>query len=301
MPENRRAPHQFAENHGGVSQSKGHLDDKSAEELLTELEVKLDTMTDRTYDADAIDPYLSALDKKQPIQTQFDVKGSWEQFRSQHALLFEEDDTPTPNHPKSASHSFRFRRVIPRIIAAALVIGILGMLFAQATGFDVFGAIGQWTRDTFRFSAPSTVLPDAFEDTHTSAVAEKYSTLQDAFDAHSIDIPLAPSWVPKGYQLDFVEATAYAEQYAFSASYINADNEAVTLNYTYWVGGQFVPSVVEKDAEDVQTYTRNGIAHYILSNENVHLAAWVNGACECYIVGNLEFEEFITMIDSIYV
>ena len=51
----------------------------------------------------------------------------------------------------------------------------------------------------------------------------------------------------------------------------------------------------------VLTYEQNGVVHYILSNENVHLAAWVNGTCECYIVGNLELEEFMTMIDSIYV
>ena len=285
MPENERAPHQYPNNNGGVSQSQGHLDDKSAEELLTELEVKLDTMTDRTYNADAIDPYLTALEEKQPLQKRFDVNESWKQFRSQHALLFEEDDTPTPNHPKSVSHSFRFRRVIPRILAAAVAVGILGMLFAQATGFDVFGAIGQWTRDTFRFSSSSVSLPDAFEDTQTYSMVDQYSSLQDAFDAYSIETPLAPSWIPEGYELGFVEATAYAEQYAFSASYINADNEAVTLNYTYWTGEQFVPSIV----------------HYILSNENVHLAAWVNGTCECYIVGNLEFEEFIAMIDSIYV
>lgn len=301
MPENKRAPHQFAENHGGVSQSQGHLDDKSAEELLTELEVKLDTMTDRTYDADTIDPYLSALDKKQPIQTQFDVKGSWEQFRSQHALLFEEDDTPTPNHPKSASHSFRFRRVIPRILAAAVIVGILGMLFAQATGFDVFGAIGQWTRDTFRFSSSSVLLPDAFEDTQTYSVVEQYPSLQDAFDAYSIEIPLAPSWIPEGYELCFVEASSFGSKYMFSASYVNESSDAISLNYTYWISGQYVPSIAEKDEKDVLTYEQNGVLHYILSNENVHLVAWVNGTCECYIVGNLEPEEFMKMIDSIYV
>lgn len=301
MPENKRAPHQFAENHGGVSQSQGHLDDKSAEELLTELEVKLDTMTDRTYDADTIDPYLSALDKKQPIQTQFDVKGSWEQFRSQHALLFEEDDTPTPNHPKSASHSFRFRRVIPRILAAAVIVGILGMLFAQATGFDVFGAIGQWTRDTFRFSSSSVLLPDAFEDTQTYSVVEQYPSLQDAFDAYSIEIPLAPSWIPDGYELCFVEASSFGSKYMFSASYVNESSDAISLNYTYWISGQYVPSIAEKDEKDVLTYEQNGVLHYILSNENVHLVAWVNGTCECYIVGNLEPEEFMKMIDSIYV
>lgn len=301
MPENERAPHQYPNDNGGVSQSQGHLDDKSAEELLTELEVKLDTMTDRTYDADDIDSYLTALDEKQPLQKQFDVNESWKQFRSQHALLFEEDDTPTPNHQKSASHSFRFRRIIPRILAAAVAVGILGMLFAQATGFDVFGAIGQWTRDTFRFSSSSVSLPEAFDDTQTYSMVDQYSSLQDAFDAYSIEIPLAPSWMPNGYELDFVEVSAFEKKYLFSASYTNGSNGAITLTYTYWNNGQYVPSIAEKDAGDVMTYEQGGIVHYILSNENVHLAAWVNDTCECYIVGDLEPEEFMTMIDSIYV
>lgn len=41
MPEKKRTPHQSREEMRGVSQSKWHLHDKSAEELLTELEAKL--------------------------------------------------------------------------------------------------------------------------------------------------------------------------------------------------------------------------------------------------------------------
>lgn len=54
MPEKKRTPHQSREEMRGVSQSKGHLHDKSAEELLTELEAKLDSMTDQTYDEELV-------------------------------------------------------------------------------------------------------------------------------------------------------------------------------------------------------------------------------------------------------
>ena len=96
MPEKKRAPHQSGRGKGNVSQIQGHLCDKTADELLTELEARIDEMTDLTYDEDVIDSYLAALDKKAPLEKDFDVERSWEKFRSQHAILFDEDILPKP-------------------------------------------------------------------------------------------------------------------------------------------------------------------------------------------------------------
>ena len=46
MPEKKRAPYQSGSGKGSVSQIQGHLCDKTADELLTELESKMDEMTD---------------------------------------------------------------------------------------------------------------------------------------------------------------------------------------------------------------------------------------------------------------
>ena len=61
MPEKKRAPHQSGRGKGNVSQIQGHLCDKTADELLSELEARMDEMTDLTYDVDVIDSYLAAL------------------------------------------------------------------------------------------------------------------------------------------------------------------------------------------------------------------------------------------------
>ena len=133
MPEKKRTPHQSREEMRGVSQSKWHLHDKSAEELLTELEAKLDSMTDQTYDEELVDAYLEALDEKAPLPKQFDVESSWNQFRSKHSILFDADDIlPNPKHSRSFSHKFRFRKAIPQLVAAAAIVGVLGMFGAQA-------------------------------------------------------------------------------------------------------------------------------------------------------------------------
>lgn len=151
MPEEKRTPCQAEEELGDVAQSNGDLYDMSADSLLTELEVKLDAMTDRSYDADVVDAYLAALDEKVPLQEQFDTDKSWKSFRSQHVILFEENTLLELDRAISAAHKRRFRKVLPRIIAAAAVIGILNMFCAQAAGMNVFGAIGHWTEETFQF------------------------------------------------------------------------------------------------------------------------------------------------------
>ena len=48
MSEKKRSPHQSGSGKGNVSQNHGHLCDKTADELLTELEDRMDEMTDLT-------------------------------------------------------------------------------------------------------------------------------------------------------------------------------------------------------------------------------------------------------------
>ena len=125
MPEKKRAPHQSGRGKGNVSQIQGHLCDKTADELLTELEARMDEMTDLTYDEDVIDSYLAALDKKAPLEKDFDVERSWEKFRSQHAILFDEDISPKPEVPQRGSHGFRFRRAFARVVVVAAIVAVL--------------------------------------------------------------------------------------------------------------------------------------------------------------------------------
>ena len=88
MPEKRETSHQEGEPGRKTSQNQRHLADQSAEELLDELETRLDAMTDLDYDKDTIQACLNALDQKAPLQKEFDTARSWETFRSKHAILF---------------------------------------------------------------------------------------------------------------------------------------------------------------------------------------------------------------------
>ena len=194
---------------------------------------------------------------------------------------------------------------IARVVVVAAIVAVFTMFCAQAAGIDVFGAIGRWTEETFRFAAPAGPATSAVSavpvdiDGVLIYEVEQYPTLQDAFDAHSISEPLAPSWIPEGYVLDYVEASPSTGQVVFTASY-SSGQSILNLMYSYRMDGTFSSSIFEKDGSSVIEYTKNGIVHYIMSNVNVRVAAWVNGTCECSITGPLTEQEMITIIDSIY-
>ena len=232
MPEKKRAQHQSGSGKGSVSQIQGHLCDKTADELLTELESKMDEMTDLTYDEDVVDSYLDALDEKAPLEEDFDVKQSWEKFRSQHAILFDEDALPNPEVPQRKSHGFRFRKTFARVVVVAAIVGLFSMFCAQAAGIDVFGVIGRWTEETFRFSAPASSRSPAAQNDDLLSNPKEYTTLQDAFDDYSISEPLAPTWIPEGYVLDYVEVVPSSGQILFNASYSNGQS-TLTFSYSY--------------------------------------------------------------------
>lgn len=305
MPEKKRAQRQSGSGKGSVSQIQGHLCDKTADELLTELESKMDEMTDLTYDEDVIDSYLDALDEKAPLEEDFDVKQSWEKFRSQHAILFDEDALPNPEVPQRRSHGFRFRKTFARVVVVAAIVALFSMFCAQAAGIDVFGAIGRWTEETFRFSIPprtgSSVLDGASQEDGELSEVIHYDTLQEALDTHSIIARVAPTWLPDGYTQQYIDATTLSNQVVIEASYMDEKGKLIGITYTYWTDSSFEPSMLEKDEISVVEYKQSGITHYIMSNENVRTVTWVNGTCECALWGVLSSDELEKIIDSIYV
>lgn len=299
MSESECTPQQ----HGGAvdrsSQNPKHLEGKSPDDILNELEAKMDAMTDLNYDETVIEEYLAALDEKAPLAVELNVNQSWTTFRSQHAILFEPDDGPMlEKHGGRTGSRGRIRIVLPRLVAVAVIASILCMLCAQAAGIDVFSAIGRWTEEKFGFRGPYTqgegAAPTAPPD--PDAV---YGSLQEALDAYAIPEKLAPTWMPDGYEVTYIDVVRYTDQILIQASYNDGTNDLM-FNFTYWTEERFEPSVVEKNGTPVVLYEKAGITHYIMSNANVMVAAWMHGLCECVMWGTLTAEQLELMIDSIY-
>ena len=63
---------------------------------------------------------------------------------------------------------------------------------------------------------------------------------------------------------------------------------------------QEIPFRHEKDSEDVVIVELAGVQHYILSNFDEYIVAWVLNGVECSLVTNCQEEELHCMLKSIY-
>ena len=137
-----------------------------------------------------------------------DVDKAWAEFQEYYNVPEGADDSLYPCKTETGNSSEnpakfpsprtpRLHRWIKQglvaVIAVAAVFG--GMVAAQAAGIDVFGTIGRWTDNVFRF------MPSGNENsTSTGANAgediSKYATLREALASVGIDENLAPTWCP---------------------------------------------------------------------------------------------------------
>lgn len=252
-----------------------------------------------------------------------DVDAAWERFKTNYLpyvtdgrSLYDFDDDE-PNHTEAANPvsdisslsnkkriSPRGRRLLGRMVSLAAVIAVLlGLLTvtAYAMGYDLWGVVAQWTKDTFTFV--SAAKADNAEIPNTSNTEDKYGDLQVALDAFEITEPLAPNWFPEGFKLNSVnvDETSNPQAVLFQADYsrdeqwiiiqitmhLHADN----ATYTEW----------QKNDEDVITISIENCTFYVMSNAERGCAVWSNGPFECSIIGDITSEEITMILQSIYV
>ena len=174
------------------------------------------------------------------------------------------------------------------------LVGLLLCGAASALGFNVFQALADWTAETFGFvSASASDEADRGED--------PYKTLR-AIVEDETEVLVIPCWIPEG--------TAEAGEVS-----VVERSDGVRIASTYQVlGGEFMVRVMlyndevpieykgtyQKDDMPVNIYEVNGVAHYLMSNNETKMATWTNTNVEVLIQGNLEFEDLEKMIDSIY-
>lgn len=177
---------------------------------------------------------------------------------------------------------------------------MLSSLFViQAFGFDLFGALGQWSKDVFYLESSHPVQNDDSQGHSIGADQSNYATLQDALDSYGISDISAPTWLPNGFQISSVSVSSQPDSTIFYATFENGDlflsiryvqygQIPTTYNYTY-----------EKDENSIQQYQKNGIIHYIMTNLNTTEVVWAFNNYECAIQGDVSEHDLKSMIDSI--
>lgn len=233
--------------------------------------------------------------KKEKVPSELvDVNAAWESFQQKcnspgenAGSLQDEKEIGEPIPFKKKQHSRNMKRIALRFACAAAV--IFAILFtntitAYAFGYNLWGAVAEWTKDTFRFRNTGTSI----------YLNDEVSTI---FSENSIDEKLIPTWFPEGYQYEGIETYDIFHATIFRLQYINDDSEIwVTIRKMKKPS----PSVFEKDNNEVTAYEAGGVNHYIMTNIDLRLIVWTIQEYECNISGYFSLDDATKMIDSIY-
>lgn len=192
-------------------------------------------------------------------------------------------------------------------VAAVVILFFSGIGIADAAGLDAWEKVASWTEEIFTFRDRGGNLEVSTPTSHEPDGTGNYASLQEALDAYGITDPIAPKWIPKGYNAEEVVATTTTNGASISAVYVSDEklpdkdlNKAIYIDIFFDSIGDGILHV-QKDAEDPGIYESCGIEHYIMTNTGDLVAVWQQGGYECTIGGNsLSTEELKEMIDSIY-
>lgn len=277
------------------------IDDMSSE-LLENL---ICSDTDSEFDEEVRRYALEVLRKREKTERNVDVDQAWDTFCNEYLPMAGEDplypeiknenllaDEYVPSEKKH--HGIVSRSIWKKVasVAAAVVVLLMGTtVTAYACGFDIWGVVAHWTKDTFGFrlnqAEPMQESLDAVE------TADLAATLLD----YGIEEPLVPTWFPEGFSFKEVEVFETPMETCFTAVYIRGeDNIVIDITHMFQISN----GTYEIDHNSVKSYISHGVEHFITSNDGEIRTIWFDGANEVSIGGDVTEAELITMIESLY-
>lgn len=171
--------------------------------------------------------------------------------------------------------------------AAVLAILLVGSVTAKAFGFNMWKAVIQWTQETFHFGDWGRT------DVNNGL---QFDSLQKALEEGNTPAWLAPTYIPHGFTLENITVKQTPLKNTYKAIYANAGKDIVITVQDH-LGKS--PVYVEQNEGLVEEYKADGVTYYLFTDVNVVKATWINGSCECSIIGDVTIDDLKTMIDSI--
>lgn len=278
----------------------------STEELQRILREDFESGEESTAENDEfITKVMEVIEKRErskPSSPAFDPAAGWEDFqknyypteedpvllcdRAELEKLTQKHRVVGKAHPASTGRPARHVKRIA-LVAAAIGVFMTLLVAAQAAGFDVFGAMAQWTNETFRFmTAP----------TQNSEVVD----LCSALDAHGIPTEYAPSWIPDGFVAEEPKVAETKRYTSVSMSFRNGENE-ILFTVTWYNSEDTIDLAnYEKKLGDAIPYMNRKQLFYIFDNTNRTTATWFDGnTLTITICGQISIDDMKSIIDSI--
>lgn len=297
MSEAERAPNGGRQ--GSLKQSEGHwrenLRDRWAELMLENAEY--DDLS-----AELID-VVDELQKHDPEMTVTDtqVQRSYLRFCEKNPQLLESEETAAPAAAKrrnlSATPSHKpFKKLL--ILAATLVV-VLSLFTVQASGFNLFRTLAEWTASVLRIGNDSSEQISMGENDLAVGETRVYETPEEMLADLNIKGCVLPTWLPERFSLQLCEATKSEVRISFRVIY-TADTGCLALKW--WQNPNRDTPAIEKDQKDVLSLFVHSVEHYIFydGESGMEKAVWNNGDFGCRMMGDVSQEELERIVKSVY-
>lgn len=261
------------------------------EKLTDRLADWLADVTEDRADTAQLDAILDALDALDPPPDEPDPAAALERFHQDYAGLFAKAEAEARKKPVKRAGVLRKLVLIAAILLAA-------MMTAQALGVDVFGALGRWTKEAFRFG--SAASQEAVVTQYPMSIDEhvEYASMEEALAAFGIEAPVAPQWIPERFQKD----TEFMGTVTPSGALVCADyySDDGILSVLIQEVDEYSDFIIDKDERLPQSYYFGNHLHYIFFDKDYLKVVWQNGVLLCLICGEISMDEAEIMIHSIY-
>lgn len=290
----------------GYQEKYAYLDQLSTQELEELLRADLSSAEDGQDDAVFhIVEVMLKREMDEPTGAIPDTDAAWKEFKQYYDIpegsglsLYpcgDADAIPSSAAGADLRPRARRRRILWRsslIAAAAMAALLCGMVAAQASGVDVFGTLGRWTNDTFRFISRYTVgEPD-------DGMSPEYRDIVRSTLAGWGAEDLFPTWSPEGFEASEPRIISNSRSDAMSIDF-SGNGKLYSIKIAHFHNPASSSGAFEKDSDPVEEYISNDRLFYIFSNMDTSTATWFDSEFMVTISGNLTLDELKSILDSI--
>lgn len=268
----------------GDRPSAGQLDSMSTAELLEGMEQALYSMAEETYDAELIDAYLEALERKSPMPEHPTADESYERFRARVGELNAAvNPQSAPARRTRPGPRRALRTALVAVITAACLLSC--MVVAQAAGVDVFGSIARWTDNLFGFGDVEDMEAAPAPTESTEITIEYIESL----------LPVVPDGFVMEEQKVFRDDITGRIEYNV---YFEHDEQYIAFRAVTSEGENV--HIYQKDDQSVNTIIIDNYKFYLFLNNDCPMAVWQLNDLEFSIFTNLSMEELSNIIINSY-
>lgn len=249
---------------------------------------------------------IADREKKQAIYGLRDADVAWKSFNENYRPFIDEkslyeddedDEVTITQAGESAAQTSTSGQLLRRrksgflrlagVAAAVMVLAFACSLTAYAMGFDLWGAVATWTKETFGFEAVA----------GNRSIPEQLSEFELLMNEHGLTGDLLPSYLPGNYSTEDMICNEGLASTVLYCQLMDGEN-SIVLQYTIYEDGQFATKF-EKDYGEPEILEIDNTKYYIMTNAGTYYAVWASDNVECCISDLSSHDELIQMLISI--